>query len=586
MTTMTLGLPQALDLLINFHGQDAINQMCAEAPSRAVPEELRATGAPQSVRDVVLHHLQAGTAPDASLTPYLDKVKQSQNTGVSGKLKSCTVSESDAEKIEDWLFVTIDTVKLIIDVFFLVEAAGELDKEALAEKHMNNAGSLLEKELRAVTKGENAWDQAMAFFKVLKKAFEFGLFQDMFHAIAADWDVWDYIKEAVLALVQIVAWLATDFVAAVAEFVEKLAAVAEDVDALCDDIGKLCSYDDAESAVTALESPIQLHTPAAVQFNDTYYVAQTLKGYHAVMVYVSTDDQLSAYKTKAASIQANLDGGKTTREQAAAEFKAISPWTSAETITFKDSKGVVHDPVGAPAVGVFQDTLFFAILTGDDSSIIEDQNEFLGEIYLTFAEANDQWAPAYKLGFIGDAGAAPALHEVNDTFYCIYRQGQNAQIMGCQSSDGRGWTVEKPILDGVATTATTPSVCTNSDRDDNYGLTITFRGSGTNVEIWQIQSNTDFAWQGPDAQCPDYFSTLGTPALLYGTNNWRFIFYKSSNAFSPDLYCGDRYPGPREPNVYKYDGILLSGSPAACGNYLFYQDQHYDLQYVDVKSCF
>ena len=527
MTTTTFDIPQALDLLINFHGQDAHTQMNSPAPQKAIPVGLTTNGDTCTVKDVVLHHLTNNTTPSSSLNGHLETVRKASNTGVSCQLKGCTVSsnKSDIQLVEDWFFVTIDSVSLIIDMFFLIEAGAELDKEAIAEKHMNNAGSLLEKELKTIKEGGDAWEQAKAFFKVLKKAFEFGMFQDIFHALAADWSVWDYIKEAVLALVQIVAWLATDFIAAVAEFVEKLVTVAEDVDKLCEDIDNLCSFDDVEAAIGSLESPIQLHTPAATQYGDDYYIAQSLKGYHSILMYKTTDALLSSYQTEAEKLNTQLASNQITQQQAAAAFKEITPWQTTQTLSFVDKTQTLHDPVGAPAVVVYKDTLFCAILTGDQSSIIEgNPPEFRGEIYLTFSTDGASWEPAYKLGTIDDAGCAAAFCEVNGALFCVYMQGASGQIFNCATTDGSGWGVQEAILNGLATTSTTPGVCTNTDNDGNSGLTILYRGSGSNTDIWQVQSNTDLHGKArmpsvparsrrSPARCPSCWQTVGATSF-------------------------------------------------------------------------
>ncbi|WP_417450416.1 hypothetical protein [Kordiimonas sp.] len=582
--TMTFDIPQALDLLINFHGQDAHSQMNSPAPKEAIPAGLATSDSTCTVRDVVLHHLLNNTTPGASLNDALSTVSKSSNSGVSGQLKSCTVS-NDAQKVEDWIFVTIDSVSVIIDMFFLVEAGAELDREAIAEKHMNNAGSLLEKELKTIMKGGDLWEQAKAFFKVLKKAFEFGMFQDIFHALAADWSVWDYIKESVLALVQIIAWLATDFIAAVAEFVEKLTTTVEDIDKLYEDIENLCSFNDVESAIGSLESPIQLHTPAATQYGGDYYVAQCLKGYHAVLVYKTTGEQLNSYQAAAEKLNTELANKQITQSQAAEAFKAISPWQTTHTLSFVDKTQTLHDPVGAPALMVFQDTLFCAILTGDQSSIIEgNPPKFRGEIYLTFSTDGTSWAPAYKLGTVDDAGCAAAFCEVNDTLFCVYMQGVSGQIFNCSTTDGTGWGVQEAVMNGTATTATTPGVCINTDNDNNSGLTILYRGSGSNTDIWQVQSNPDFSWQGPDAQCSGTFETLSSPMPVVLADNWRYVYYRGSDPFIAHLYCGDRFPGPREPYVYPFIDILVSGSPSPCGDYIFYADEHYSLQFAGINS--
>jgi len=592
MTHALLDKGQALDLLINYHGAEAHAQMRAGAPADAIPQALAGTPGATTVKDVVLHHLAAGTTPSDSLTPYLEKMRGAANTGVSVSLNSCTVSESDAKKVEAWLKTTVDVVKTVIDMFFLADAAEELDEQPILSKNIGNAKSLIEKEIATLSKSASAWEKAKAFFKLLKKAFTFGMFQDVFHAMAANMSAWDYIKESVEAVVQIVAWLATDFLAALAEFVLRLTDVAEDLDDVFEDIEGLCSYDDVMAAINDLESPIQLHTPAAAQFQDAYYVASSLKGYHSILVHQTTDARLNGYLKQSDAIAAELAAGKITQEEASDKAKALTPWSKVQAVTFEDADGTVHDPVGAPAAFTFHDTLYLAILTGDDESVSDgDPATFTGDIYLSASADGSSWGAAYKLGSIGDAGCAPAFCALNETatggsVNCTYMQGQTGLIYNCTASDpGGDWSVQEIVKGSAATTATTPDTCTNTDDDGNVGLTVLYRGSGSNTDIWQVQSNPDFSWQGPDVQMKGFFGTVGTPALPPATNNWAYVYYRSSDLLDPKLFRGYRYPGPREISVYVYTGVLASGSPAPCGAFLFYQDQQFALQAVGIDDC-
>lgn len=580
---------QGLDMLLGYHSHHAAH-LYLPAPDGAVSKELQDAGI-KTLKDLLVHHLVNQTVPSQQTLDNLAFVKKQapKNITDSTGIQSTSQTQDDIKVVENWLKASAYAMFVVLDLMSLGESLDDLSDDAfekLGNRHKNHAASLFEKGLADLGKKGGVVTQAKTLFGALVKAFKFGLFQDVMHAATASWDAWDYIKESVIAIVQILAWFATDGIAAVAEFVEKLVDTCEDIEGLSDAIdaltvGDSSTYDSAVAAATVLESPIQLHTPSVIEFYNDIYIGTYYKGYNSIVVVTSDPETIINNRAELSKIKNSLQ--KREEAKAASDKATQYPvWKDRQVLCFIDGNGAVHPAVGSPTSFIIDNKLAFAILTADpaDPQVKGAKKDLRGEVYYMCSDYGAVWGPAKKLGTIGDACCGVAINQVSDYLVCASVQSDTRHIKNCTYGKDGVWTTEQPT-NSYCSAATTPGVTQNDG--DGIGITILFMGTGDG-HIWMTECNASEGWQDP-VKPNNGWTTTGTPVPMPDNNVWGGVYYLSSDLSDPAFYVGQRWPGPNWSGISKFDSVKAAGSPALLGNYLYYQDLALNLQAVDLSDA-
>lgn len=562
----------ALDILANGFGEETVLSLQQVAPADLVPSELAAQFAVQSspptIKDVIIYHVVSGDAPDAEITNAV----VFPSTPIS-PVRVETQIDDDLDLVGDWLLVVFDIVKVVLGI---VGLTGDIDGKPIAESLKFEGKNLLEQGIDKLNDNSGSvsnFEKVKIIFNAFKSAYNFGMFQAILAALKDDMDTWDYIKDSVIAIAQIIAWFASDGVAAVAQFLLDLDSFVGNETALVTDVEaavKAGSLSDAINAATALDSPTQLHTPATALMDENAYVVSFLSGNKTLLVQWMPYEQLDNASNSSAALLNDMNTDSTQNQTAQnitdGTTNAIV-WPSFAAIPTVTSQGQQVTPNSAAATFVYNNDLYVFF------TVEENRN-----IYYVYSADGVSWSDATPINSIDDCVCAPGIIECSGTYYCFYISHRENNINYVTSTDFVNWSGVKVIKDGVVTSSTTPGLIVQTF-NSGQGVVVYYASSdfAENQSIWYSYKMPGEDWTDPEHVTTDA-NTSKTPAPFWVGDDIN-ILYKGVVG-DPSLYRLDNSRNTEAPFL----GLSCADSPNILNNeYAFYSDTQYALQYVKVN---
>ena len=566
----------SLDLLVNYYGDDTKNFFQAEADPAYVPQAL-SDQTPVTNKHVILYHLQEQTTPD---NDFLQTIPF-QPSGRSVNADGAPVDAGNDQLIENWLVVMVDVVFVVLDAIALGDAVENVNsattKQAIARGFAEASKSIFEEGLETLGDASvSSYDKAKVLFGGLQKAWSFGMFHAILEAVRNDLHIWDYIRDSVEAIAQLLAWFASDGVAAIAELILAVESLESDGVSLFDDINTALRSGSLQDAVNALgedTSVNQKYTPAVVSFGGSAYVITYQEGSCSLVLMSRDLCSLSCGLCSKAGYGEQLQNSDADQVRNDLEtYTDYSPWANTVVIPTLAADGTNLVPIASPAA-CFDDssnTLYVFFQVADS-----------GTIYYLSTKDAVSWSRAVPIQAVTDNTCTPVVTQCASGWICAYVSTKGGTLRTIGTSDFLSWDGPNDTNPN-AKTSTTPGAIT-IQYGSGPGLNVYFAGYNSDINIGFTYSNPQTPWKTADT-LPGSSETVRTPVPCFldpnATDKSLVIFHRGVK-YDHRLFKSDWTNGV----IQTYDDIYCQDSPAILDNrYVFYLDENFNTQYFEANT--